>query len=155
MLSPWPNAFCAAVRSPEAFGPSGFQITPVASPLSSMPVGAPKPNRRNASYSRAPPSARPIFAAPTLFDSASTSAGVIGPCPYGWSTRSALWMWTRPMVRLLSSTNVSVVVIAPASSAAAMVNGFITEPGSYCRETAGLLNSWPSVVANWFASYDG
>ena len=40
MLSPCPNAFCAAVRSPEAFGPSGFQITPLASPVSSIPDDA-------------------------------------------------------------------------------------------------------------------
>ena len=56
---------------------------------------------------------------------------------------------------MLSSSNLSRVVMAPASSAAAMVNAFITDPGSYMRETAGLVNSSPSVVAYWLASYDG
>ena len=60
-----------------------------------------------------------------------------------------------PMRRLLSSRNVSSVSIAPASSAAATVKAFITDPGSYWRATAGLLNSSPSVVAKSLASYDG
>ena len=60
-----------------------------------------------------------------------------------------------PICRLLSSTTVSFVVIAPASSAAATVNAFMTDPGSYWRATAGLLNSSPSVVAKSLASYDG
>ena len=42
------------------------------------------------------------------------------------------------MVRLLPSTTLVEVVIAPASSAEAMVNAFITDPGSYGRATAGL-----------------
>jgi hypothetical protein len=59
------------------------------------------------------------------------------------------------MRRLLSSSNVSEVVIAPASSAAAIVKAFMTDPGSYWRATAGFANRSPSVVANWLASYDG
>ena len=38
-LRPWPNAFWAVVRSPDAFGPAGSQTRPVASPASSIPVG--------------------------------------------------------------------------------------------------------------------
>ena len=55
-------------------------------------------------------------------------------------------MRTSPMRRLLLSTTRSVVLIAPASSAAAMVKAFITEPGSYWRLTAGLVNRDSSVL---------
>ena len=48
-----------------------------------------------------------------------------------------------------------VVLILPASSVAAMVKAFITDPGSYWRATAGFANRSPSVVAKSLASYDG
>jgi len=51
-----------------------------------------------------------------------------------------------PMRRLLSSLTVVWRSMAPASSAAATVNAFITDPGSYCRLTAGSVKRAGGVL---------
>ncbi len=56
------------------------------------------------------------------------------------------------MTRLLLSLNLSRVVMAPASRAAATVKAFITEPGSYWLETAGLVKTSGSSVPYLLAS---
>ena len=47
------------------------------------------------------------------------------------------------------------MLMAPASRAAATVTAFRTDPGSYWRLTAGLVNSAGSVVGYWLASKVG
>ena len=95
--------------------------------------GVPKPAFENISHSVADGSPSAILAAPTLDDFWMTCSTVSAP------SACASWIVAEPIVSVPGDVSITVSGrTRPASSAAAIVNGFIVEPGSNVSVSARL-----------------
>ena len=127
-VSPCPNDTFAKPMSPHL---STGRMTPARSPGNPTPVGRPNPKRASASASPSRPSRRAIFVAPMLLENLKTSATVSTPCG------CVSWIEYLPTIILpCRQSKRSSARTTPASSADAIVNVFIVEPGSYASAMA-------------------